>query len=102
MNNYLFILIMVSLISFTLVTPTLINFILLCEIIWIEIYNLIIICSITYDALLYLIFGILLLCIAAGESVIGLSLLMFQFLVFGIYNNKNSSLNSNGKYFSNY
>lgn len=101
-NNFLFVFIILSFIGFILIVPTLINFILLCEIVWIGIYMLVITYSVSYDALLYLVFGILLLCVAAGESAIGLALLMFQYMMFGMIKITDSSLLSTGNYLNNY
>lgn len=90
LNNFIIIFMFCIISLFLVINPLLINFILLSELIWISLYLYLIFNSIYSDALLYLALAILLLCIAAGESVSGLTLIMFKFIIF-MANNLDSS-----------
>ena len=46
-------------------------------------YNIIIYTGAESGALVYLVYGLLLLCLAAGDSVIGLALVLFKFIIYG-------------------
>lgn len=83
LNNFYILLVCCVFFLFFFITPTLINFIILCEIIWICFYNIIVYFGIEMATLTYLIYGILILCLATAESVIGLTLIMFKFILFG-------------------
>lgn len=83
LNNFAFILVSCIFLSFFIITPVLINFIILCEIVWVGMYNIIVYFGIEVAALTYLIYGLLILCLAAVESVIGLTLIIYKFIVFG-------------------
>lgn len=83
LNNFALILVSCTFFSFFIITPTLINFIILCEIVWVGIYNIILYFGIEAAALTYLVYGLLILCLAAVESVIGLTLVVYKFIIFG-------------------
>lgn len=68
--------------SFILIAPVLTNFILVSELLWICLYSYSMVNSIMLDSLIYFIFTIIILCLAAGESAFGLALLIFRFSVY--------------------
>lgn len=79
-------------ISFLVIIPTLINFIILCELLWISIYNIIIFTGIECASLTYIIYGLLILCLATAESVIGLTIVTFKFILYGSVNFKKKDM----------
>lgn len=83
LNNFFMLVICMSIVIFIVITPTLINFILVSELIWVGIYNVLVCAGIETNALLYLIYGLLVLCLATAESVVGLSLVMFKYILYG-------------------
>ncbi len=78
-----FLIISISLLGFIYIIPTLLYWLLLAEIVWIGVYANFVVSSTLYDALAIFIFGLFILCLATGESAIGLSLLIFNFIVTG-------------------
>jgi NADH:ubiquinone oxidoreductase subunit K len=68
--------------GFLFITPNLLSFILLSEIVWISLYTLAIVFGIYVDSALLISWGLFLLCAATAESVVGLSLLMFKFILY--------------------
>lgn len=78
-----FLIISLSFLSFVFVLPNFIMWMLTAEILWIGIYTSFCQYSAMYDAVCLLICGLLILCLATSESAIGLSLLLFNFVVTG-------------------
>lgn len=80
--QYLFFFILItSLIGALYVIPSLVYWLLLAELIWISIYLYCASQSVLFDALSFFIFGFFILCLATSESAIGLSLLIFNFVL---------------------
>ena len=69
--------------AFLFLAPNILNTVLLCEIVWIGIYFYGISVGGVSDSLAILVWSVLVLCLATGESVVGLSLLMFKFALEG-------------------
>ena len=68
--------------AFLLVNTSLLNFILLSEVLWVGLYLLTVLYGTYVDAANLVAWALFLLCMATAESVIGLSLLMFRFVLF--------------------
>jgi NADH:ubiquinone oxidoreductase subunit K len=68
--------------AFLLVNSSLLNFILLSEVLWVGMYLLAVLYGTYVDAANLVAWALFLLCMATAESVIGLSLLMFRFILF--------------------
>lgn len=68
--------------SFLLVNASLLNFILLSEVLWVGLYLLAVLYGTYVDAANLVAWALFLLCMATAESVIGLSLLMFRFILY--------------------
>ncbi len=81
--NFSVVLVIGSLGAFLVVAGNLLNIILLCEVVWICLYFYFVSVGSDSDALLIFIWGLFFLCLATGESVIGLSLLLFKFAIEG-------------------
>ncbi len=69
--------------GFLLISPNALNMLLMCEVVWVGIYFYGVNIGLGSDSLLVFIWVVLFLCLATGESVIGLSLLIFKFAVEG-------------------
>lgn len=68
--------------SFLLVNSSLLNFILLSEVLWVGLYLMAVLYGTYVDAANLVAWALFLLCMATAESVIGLSLLMFRFILY--------------------
>ena len=64
--------------SFLISISSLLNFLLLCEVIWISIYFVCILYGSWADSLIFCIWGILFLCLATSETAVGLGLILFK------------------------
>ena len=80
--EWIFLIFLIGLGGFLFISPNLLNFILLSEITWISLYTLAILSGTYLDAALLISWGLFLFCIATAESVVGLSLLMFKFILY--------------------
>lgn len=80
--EWVFLIFLASLGGFLLISPNLLNFILLSELMWIGLYVMAILLGTYLDSAILIAWGIMLFCIATAESVIGLSLLMFKFILY--------------------
>lgn len=65
---------------------------MISELVWVGFYNLIVYYGIELGTVTYLIYGLLILCLATSESVIGLTLVMFKFILYGSVNFKKNNL----------
>jgi len=78
--------------AFLLVNTSLLSFILLSEVVWIGLYLLAVLYGTYVDAANLVAWALFLLCMATAESVIGLSLLMFRFVLYhGVANAQGDS-----------
>ena len=85
-NNFSLILFFISLVLFMFIFSSFINFILLSEISWISLYLLLVGYTMVSNSLLYLVWGMLLLVIAASDSCMGLMLIMVKYILYGMFN----------------
>jgi NADH:ubiquinone oxidoreductase subunit K len=97
--DWIFLVFLGGLGGFLVICPNILNFILLSEIIWISLYSIIVIYGAYVDSAILLSWGLFLLCVATAESVVGMSLLMFKFILYHnvrdeYYNNINKTNNS--------
>lgn len=93
-----FIILVIVLGSFLVSVNSLLNFFLLCEIIWIGLYFICIIYGSWGDSLLFCIWGIVFLCLATSETVVGLSLILLKDnLEVGIREFQNSQVQHSGR-----
>lgn len=68
--------------AFLLVNSSLLNFILLSEVLWVGLYLMAVLYGTYVDSANLVAWALFLLCMATAESVIGLSLLMFRFILY--------------------
>ena len=73
-----FLIILFALSGFLICVNNILNYILLCEVIWIGLYFICVIYGSWADSLLLCVWAIIFLCLATSESVIGLSLILFK------------------------
>lgn len=81
--DFSLLLLIFSLGSLIILGLNILNFILLCEIIWINFYFYLILLGINNDSLSIISWVLCFLCLATGGSTIGLSLLMLKFTLDG-------------------
>lgn len=82
-HNFFYLFVSLSFLMVLVATPSLINFIIIGEVVWVGFYSLVICIGIEAAALTYLIYGLLFLCLATAESSIGLVLLLNRFILIG-------------------
>ena len=80
-----------GILGFLISRPSLLHWILLAEIVWIGFYLYFAIHGLVFDALNYIIWCLLMLCLATGESAVGLGLLLFNTILFNNFNGPSSS-----------
>jgi NADH:ubiquinone oxidoreductase subunit K len=102
LNDFFLLIIFLAFIGLALVFKSLINFILVGELIWISLYGYAVTGAIFFDSLNLFIWGIFLICLAACESTVGLSLLVHKSLIYGEQNLDNDYLLKLRGKFTNY
>ena len=78
------------------IATNLVNFLLLCEIVWVGVFYVCVVGGAGNDALLFVIWGLMFLCLATSESVVGFSLLLFKFSVDNSVNYGGEGVKSRG------
>jgi NADH:ubiquinone oxidoreductase subunit K len=86
--------------GFIISFSNLINLLLLCELFWIIFFIYFSVLSVYYNSVIIFLVSIYILCIATGETTIGLSLLILKSTIFGSLNNYNLISNKNTKFFN--
>ena len=83
LNDFFLFLFLVGMGGIIIIFPSFLNLLIIGEVIWISLYCYIITGGTSFDSLLLLIWGLFMLCLAAGESTVGLGLLMFKYIFYG-------------------
>lgn len=102
LHNFYIIFIGCVLIAFLFTAPVLINLLIVCELLWVGFYNIIIYSGIEFATLTYLAYGLLILCLATSESVVGLVLIMLKFVLVGFIKFKTKNIQLKNLAYSNF
>ena len=87
--DFFLFLIWINFFGFLVSFSNLINLLILCELFWIIFFVYFSILSTHFNSMIFFLISIYILCIATGETTIGLSLLILKSSIFGSLNNLN-------------